>query len=137
MTSDFDRAFAEFAAPVLLEQFGERNEHGDDLPLKYWPPYAVEGGEPLLLVGIAGAVRNIVQFTIDGEVRRETKSWHIERSAMDAVGIEHSQRKARAEDTDGEWQVDVDQCIWGSAFVTLALVRSPRTAGNELRSGTV
>jgi hypothetical protein len=136
MASDFEELFATFAVPSLVEQFGERDGNGDFRPLKYWPPLN-PSGEPFLWRGIAGPVRADVEFTVDGEVRRETKLWNIERTILDDAGITHPQRNARIEDADGTWQVDVNACIWGPSFVTLALVRAPRTAGNELRRAGV
>jgi hypothetical protein len=136
MASDFEDLFATFAIPSLVEQFGERDGNGDFLPLKYWPPLN-PSGEPFLWRGIAGPVRSTIEYTPDGEVRRETKTWQIERTLTDANGVSHAQRNARVEDADGKWNVNADECIWGPSFVTLALVRAPRTAGNELRSASV
>lgn len=125
------------AVAALVSQFGERGPDGDFLKLKYWLPSHPEGMEPLEFRGITGPVKSVIQLTVDGESRLETKVWHIERSLLDAAGILHPQRNARAEDADGRWSIDVSACVWEASFVTLALARAPRTAGNELRSASV
>lgn len=110
--------------------------HGGPL-LKYRLPSHPEGVEPFEIAGRPSLIRSETQFTADGEVRRETKTWQIETPLLTAKGILHPQRNAGVEDSDGKWMVDVAACIWGEVFVTLALTRAPRTAGNELRSAPV
>lgn len=135
--SDFDRMASAFASPLLMQQFGERDANGAFGGVRYRLPGHPEGVEPHLLPGIPSPVRAVVQMTFDGEVRQETKTWQIERSRLDAIGVKHPQRNAGIEDADGRWEVNADECVWGDVFVTLALIRKPRTSGNELRSAAV
>ena len=109
--------------------------HGGET-FKYRPPMNVEM-EPLEFSGRPTTIRSLVQYTSDGEVRQETKSWQVERLLLDAEGILHPQRNATIEDADGKWNVNVTECVWGDVFVTLAMIRAPRTAGNELRSAAI
>lgn len=132
-----DELMAEFAVPGHVEHFAERDANGDFGGLKYRLPAHPEGVEAYKLPGIPSPVRAEVQFTHDGEVRREVKTWQIETPLLTAIGVLHPQRNASIEDSDGKWSVDSAACVWGDVFVTLALARAPRTAGNELRSGTV
>ena len=136
MSSEFVNRFRS-VAPRFLEVFGARDANGDLGGLKYRLPSHPDGVEPYLLPGIASPVRSVVQFTPDGEARQETKTWQIERSKLDAIGVLHPQRNAGIEDGDGAWNVNADECVWGEVFVVLALIRKPRTAGNELRSAAV
>ena len=128
---------AAFAAPMLMQQFGEKDDAGAFVGLQYRLPAHPEGVEPYKFPGIPSPVRSEIQFTADGEVRRETKTWQIETPLLTAKGILHPQRNAGVEDSDGKWVIDSAACVWGDVFVTLALARAPRTAGNELRSGAV
>lgn len=133
----FAERFREAAVPRLMDEFGARNSDGELTGISYRLPAHPEGVEPYKFPGIPSPVRAEIQFTVDGEVRRETKSWQIETPLLTAKGILHPQRNAGVEDSDGKWVVDAAACVWGEVFVTLALSRAPRTAGNELRSGAV
>lgn len=132
-----DQLMAEFAVPVHVEHFAARDGNGDLAGIEYRPPSHPDGVEPLTFPGIPSPVRSEIQFTADGETRRETKTWQIETPLLTAKGILHPQRNAGVEDSDGKWVVDAAACVWGEVFVTLALARAPRTAGNELRSASV
>lgn len=123
---------AKTAVAALVSQFGERGPDGNFLKLKYWPTGRT-AETPLEWPGIAGPIRTVAILTIDGEERQETRTWRIERSMLAADGIVHTHRKAVAEDGDGQWNIDVDECQWDGSFVTLGLTRAARTAGNELR----
>jgi hypothetical protein len=125
-----DYLMGSMGAPALMEI----NAKG---VLQYRLPSHPEGVEPYQFPGIPSPVRSEIQFTADGEVRRETKTWQIETPLLTAKGILHPQRNAGVEDSDGKWVVDSTACVWGDVFVTLALARAPRTAGNELRSASV
>lgn len=120
------------AVGMLVEHFGERSASGALANLTYWPPDKRDG-EGVGLPGIASPVRSAQEYSESGVVRKETKTWLIERRRLDAVGVMHPQRRALARDGDGDWSIDVDNCVWDANLVTLALVREPRTAGNELR----
>jgi hypothetical protein len=137
MPSNFTSLFAGSPAAALMEVFAERDANGNFGGVKYRLPSHPEGVEPYLLPGIPSSVRAVTQLTIDGEVRQETKTWQIERTRLDAINVKHPQRNAGIEDVDGAWTVNADECVWGDVFVTLALIRKPRTAGNELRSAAV
>ncbi len=120
-----------------METFAERDADGNIVGVKYWLPSHPDGVEPLKFPGIPSSVRSEIQFTADGEVRREMKTWQIETALLAESGVLHPQRNAVVEDDDGKWAVDSTACVWGEVFVTLALSRAPRTAGNELRSASV
>jgi hypothetical protein len=127
-------------APALMAGHGERDDAGELKPLRYRDPRVGGGeGEPYQLTGIGSPVRAVEEpdFEDGGTKRRETKTWQIPRQQFDEKQIDHPQRAAIVEDHDGEWNVDVTQCVWGAVFVTLALTRAPRTSGNEMRSAAV
>lgn len=120
-----------------METFADRDADNNIVGVKYRLPAHPDGVEPYLLPGIPSSVRSVLQYTPDGEVRQEVKTWQIERTRFDAIGVQHPQRNASIEDVDGNWNVNADECVWGEVFVTLALVRKPRVTGNELRSAPV
>lgn len=120
------------AVSALVSQFGERGPDGGFLKLKYWPTGRT-AEQPLEFEGSVSQIRNVTRLTMEGEERQETRTWLIPREVMDAAGVLHPQRKAVAEDGDGQWNIDADECKWDGSFVTLGLTRTPRTSGNELR----
>jgi hypothetical protein len=122
-------------APLLQMANGE-SDGGGDTKLQYRQK---KGGTVHELTGIKLPRRNNLQpdFAGGGVKRRDTTSWQITRVQLDAIGVTFPQQNAIVTDPDGDWLVDVDQCVWGPTFVTLALAREPRTQGNELRGAAV
>lgn len=128
MPMDFESLYGAYGVPVIADW------HASAMPLKYRKPGS---SIDLEWKGVRGPVRTVRRYTPHGEEVLETKTWQIDRRLTDRDGVMHPEVRATVEDADGQWIVNVDECVWGETFVTLALMRAPQTAGNELRRGAV
>lgn len=134
----FTELFRRDAIPKLVEQFGERDADGDLRVLAYFTPARGES-QPYQWRGIASGVQiqELPNFDDGGIVRRETKNWRVERTLLDDDLVTAIARDGWYEDEDGVWEPDIEATAWGKTFVTLGMIRDPKVAGNELRSGAV
>lgn len=142
MPSSFESAFAEYAAPALVELFGARDSNGDATAAKYYPPGQPPGAPPLELANPiwlpARRFEDVPDLNSGGYKRRETWSVQLLRSVVDEAGIGGFQAGARLDDPSGEpdavWVVDEATTTWGEVFVVFGLVRIPLVRKQECRA---
>lgn len=124
MPSEFATFAAEFASPALLEQFADRDEHGEAAAIAYYPP---SPSNPIELPAIIGQTRFENDYDPDRDAlqRRELIEVVVERSAMRAKGIDGYQKTARVEVRGKAYILDEATSKYGEVFATLGLVATP------------
>ncbi len=144
MPSTFEAKFASFAAASLAEQFGDRDDAGALTTASYHSPAVSPDAAAYSLASpIWSSVRfeDVIDPVDGGLVRRETRTCHVLRSAVDAAGIEGFEMGAWIEDPDGDedsaWELSEAATVWGEAFVTFGLVRMPLVRRGEQRRAAV
>lgn len=133
--STFAQMF-ERCTPLLMQQFGERDEFGDAKTLLYFDPTQPAGSPPHTLAYIMSEIT--LQPVADGESMelsvKEAMQADVPTADMVSVGIERIQPNAIVSVDGQEWSVDEATSEWSPEFVTLGLVREPLLRKNECRA---
>jgi hypothetical protein len=126
------------AADVVTSTFGESNEFGDVIPLKYWPP----GNLSLPAIEwrpVMGEKRFEPVFDDETRTTSVKELWSADIRTPDVVasGVDGFQSDAVIEWNGERWSLDEANSAWDSEFVTFGLMREPLTHMNELRRAPV
>lgn len=134
MGSDFHALFAEAAMPLLIEQFGERDE--DNFLAEFIYRTGIVEDVERVWNGILSPIK--FEDVFDAEkgdlTRKETRTLRVARSTVDDDEIFGFQRDGTFEINEEIWALNEAATEWGSGFVTFGLIREPLSRKYEARA---